>query len=76
MLNPGAVGQSRSRDALARFMVLDTSARVATFHALPYDEAACRRALLERGLPPESCHVPRSRWGELAGAIARRVTRA
>jgi predicted phosphodiesterase len=75
VLNPGAVGQSRSRDARARCMVLDTDARTATFHALPYDEAACRRALLERGLPPDSCHVPRSRWGEVAGVVMRRVSR-
>ena len=76
VLNPGAVGQSRSRDARARCMVLDTAARVATFHALTYDEAACRRALLERGLPPGSCHVPRSIWGEVAGGVMRRVSRA
>lgn len=76
VLNPGAVGQSRSRDARARCMVLDTAARVATFHALTYDEGACRRALLDRGLPPESCHLPRSRWGEVAGAVMRRVSRA
>jgi predicted phosphodiesterase len=76
VLNPGAVGQSRSRDARARCMVLDTAARVATFHALTYDEGACRRALLDRGLPPESCHLPRSRWGDVAGAVMRRVSRA
>jgi predicted phosphodiesterase len=76
VLNPGAVGQSRSRQALARCMVLDTAERVATFHALPYDEAACRRALRERGLPPASCHVPSSRWDDVAGAVMRRVSRA
>jgi predicted phosphodiesterase len=75
VLNPGAVGQSRTREARARCMVLDTAARVATFHALPYDEAACRRALVERGLPPGSCHVPRSRWEDFAGAVMRRVSR-
>jgi diadenosine tetraphosphatase ApaH/serine/threonine PP2A family protein phosphatase len=73
VLNPGSVGQSRSRDARARFLVLDTAERVATFHALPYDEAACRRALRERGLPPASCHVPRSRLRAAAGAVMRRV---
>jgi predicted phosphodiesterase len=75
VLNPGAVGQSRSHDARARVVVLDVGARVATFHALPYDVAGCRQALRERGLPPESCHVPRSRWGEVAGAVRRRVRR-
>jgi predicted phosphodiesterase len=76
VLNPGAVGQSRSRDPRARVMVLDTAARTAAFHAVAYDEAACRRALAERGLPPDSCHAPRSRLGEVAGAVARRVSRA
>jgi predicted phosphodiesterase len=76
VLNPGAVGQSRSRDARARVMVLDTAARTAAFHAVAYDEAACRRALAERGLPEDACHVQRSRWSEVTGALARRVSRA
>jgi hypothetical protein len=75
VLNPGAVGQSRSRDARARVAVLDVAARVAAFHAVAYDVAGCRRALRDRGLPPQSCHVPRSRWNDLAGAIRTRVGR-
>jgi diadenosine tetraphosphatase ApaH/serine/threonine PP2A family protein phosphatase len=75
VLNPGAVGQSRSRDASARLAVLDTSAREATFHAVPYDVAACRRALQDRGLPPQSCHVPRSRWDDIGAALAARLRR-
>jgi predicted phosphodiesterase len=73
LLNPGAVGQSRSRDPRARVMVLDLAQRVATFHALDYDVAACRQALRERALPPDSCHVPRSRIREVAGALRRRL---
>ena len=76
LLNPGAVGQSRSRDPRARVMVLDLVQRVATFHALDYDVAACRRALRERALPPDSCHVPRSRIKEVAGALRRRLVSA
>jgi len=75
VLNPGAVGQSRSRDARARFAVLDTTTREATFHAVPYDVAACRRALQDRGLPPESCHVPRSRWDDIGAALSARLRR-
>jgi predicted phosphodiesterase len=75
LLNPGAVGQSRSRDAAARVMVLDLAAHVASFHALPYDVAGCRGALRERGLPPESCHVPRSRWDEATGPVKARARR-
>jgi predicted phosphodiesterase len=75
VVNPGAVGQSRSQDARARVVVLDLEARVATFHALPYDVDACRQALRDRDLPPESCHVPRSRWDDVAGAVRTRVRR-
>jgi predicted phosphodiesterase len=75
VINPGAVGQSRSRDARARVAVLDTEAEVAAFHALPYDVAGCRRALQDRGLPAHSCHVPRSRWDDVAGAVRTRIRR-
>ena len=75
LLNPGAVGQSRSADARARVMVLDTTARVASFHALDYDVEGCRQALLERGLPVNSCHLRRSRRVRLAAGV-RRVLRA
>jgi hypothetical protein len=69
VLNPGAVGQSRSRDARTRLVVLDTTSREATFHAVTYDVAACRRALQDRGLPPQSCHVPRSRRNDVAAPL-------
>jgi predicted phosphodiesterase len=75
VLNPGAVGQSRSRDARARVAVLDTTARVATFHAVPYDVEGCRRALQERGLPPHSCHVPSSRWEDVSSAVRSGIRR-
>jgi predicted phosphodiesterase len=73
LLNPGAVGQSRNRDPRARVMVLDLDQRVATFHALDYDVDGCRQALRERALSPDSCHVPRSRIKEVAGAVRRRL---
>jgi predicted phosphodiesterase len=75
VVNPGAVGQSRGRDPRARLMVLDLRARLASFHALAYDVAGCRRALRERGLPEASCHVPRSRWEDAVGAVKRGVRR-
>jgi predicted phosphodiesterase len=73
LLNPGAVGQSRSRDPRARVMFLDLGQRVATFHALDYDVEGCREALRERALSPDACHVPRSRMKEVAGALRRRL---
>jgi predicted phosphodiesterase len=75
MLNPGAVGQSRSRDPRARVIVLDLTARTAAFHAVAYDVAGCRRALRDRGLPEGSCHLVRSRWDDVADAVKRRVVR-
>jgi predicted phosphodiesterase len=75
LLNPGAVGQSRSRDPRARVMVLDLTERVASFHALDYDVAACRRALRDRGLPEASCHLPPSRREQAIVAVRRRVGR-
>jgi predicted phosphodiesterase len=75
LLNPGAVGQSRSRDVRARAMVLDLAERLATFHAVEYDAAGCREALRRRGLPPDSCHRPRSRAQETLGAVKRGVRR-
>jgi predicted phosphodiesterase len=73
LLNPGAVGQSRTADPRARVVVLDTTTRAATFHALDYDVEGCRRALRERGLPPGSCHLRRSRWAKAADAVRRRL---
>lgn len=57
LLNPGSVGQSRDRHPHARFLLLDLAEGVADFRSVPYDVAACRRALKDRGLPPDWCHV-------------------
>jgi predicted phosphodiesterase len=76
VLNPGAVGQSRTRDPRARALVLDLTERVARFHALDYDVEGCRRALRDRGLPKEACHLQRPRWEQALGAAKRRIARA
>jgi predicted phosphodiesterase len=73
LLNPGAVGQSRTADPRARVLVLDTATRAASFHALEYDIEGCRQALRARGLPPDSCHLRPSRWAEVADMVRRRV---
>jgi predicted phosphodiesterase len=70
LLNPGSVGQSRSRDPRARVMVLDLADRTATFHAVAYDVAACRAALRALGLPADSCHPWRPRWRAALHALA------
>jgi predicted phosphodiesterase len=75
LLNPGAVGQSRTADPRARAVVLDIEAGTAAFHAVPYDVAACREALRERGLDPDACHLRPSRWRDAAAAVGQRVRR-
>jgi predicted phosphodiesterase len=58
VLTPGSVGQSRERAARARFVLLDTGARRATFYAVRYDVGGCRQALVRNGLPDDACHQP------------------
>ncbi len=63
-------GQSRQREFAprARFALLDVERGRARFFAERYDAGACRAALRERGLPPESIHV---RPGRAAAAVRR-----
>jgi len=71
LLNPGSVGQSRQRTARARFMVLDLAQSIVRFYAVRYDIAGCRRALLQRGLAPESSHVKPTPVRDRAHALRR-----
>lgn len=50
-LNPGGVGQPRDGDPRACWALLDTDARQATFHRVPYDIATTQRLIREAGLP-------------------------
>lgn len=45
IVNPGAVGQSRDTEALARYALLDTENKIVTFHKVSYDHAATIRKL-------------------------------
>lgn len=76
LINPGSVGQSVSRVPLARFVVLDLDRREASFHAVPYDHTACRRALREQGLDPRSCHPYRSVFRSWASRVKHLALRA
>lgn len=76
LLNPGSVGQSRDRHAHARCLTLDLAEGTAEFHSLPYDIDRCRRALVDRGLPPEWCHVAPPRRERLRGAVGDALRRA
>lgn len=76
VLNPGSVGQSRERAALARFMVLDTNAGLATFHAVDYDHRGCRRALRLAGRPARSCHRGTAGLRPALGRMVRRCRKS
>lgn len=77
LLNPGAVGQSRSWElrARARFMTLDLGSGRATFFAIPYELDQCRAALKRVGLSPRSTHIRPSPLGKARRAL-RGVTRS
>ena len=51
LLNPGSVGQPRDGDPTASWLEIDTDDAVATWHRVPYDIEAVRRAMLDSGLP-------------------------
>ena len=75
LLNPGAVGQSRERLALARFMLLDLERSEASFHAIPYDIEGSRRMLRRRGLPTGSYHLRPTPWKAYSRPLRRLVSR-
>ncbi|HSC90999.1 MAG TPA: metallophosphoesterase family protein [Gaiellaceae bacterium] len=58
LLNPGAVGQSREREPVARGLVLDLDADTARFLAVEYDVEAALAALRRAGLPAAALHEP------------------
>jgi diadenosine tetraphosphatase ApaH/serine/threonine PP2A family protein phosphatase len=51
LLNPGSVGQPRDGDPRAAFLVVDTDARFAEFHRIPYDVERTQAEIREAGLP-------------------------
>ena len=57
LLNPGSVGQSRERLALARVLVLDLDRGTVRFLAVEYDVRATERDLRAAGLPEHACHL-------------------
>lgn len=76
VLNPGSVGQSRSRAPLVRMAVVDTEERVAWMHALAYDVTAAREALTRAGLPASNYHRPSPSRARRATTRARAWGRA
>jgi predicted phosphodiesterase len=53
LINPGAVGQPRDRDARAAFGLFDTDKLVFEFCRVEYDIDTTVRKIMQSGLPPE-----------------------
>jgi diadenosine tetraphosphatase ApaH/serine/threonine PP2A family protein phosphatase len=76
LVNPGAVGQSRERAAVARAAVLDTAAGWLELLTIPYDNDRVRADLVIAGLPHGNYHRPElSPLFQLPRRLARRVRR-
>ncbi len=57
VINPGAVGQSRSLRVRAHLVILDFERMTATYDSVSYDIRRCRRELRRHGLHPRSYHL-------------------
>lgn len=51
LVNPGSVGQPRDGDPRASYLLLDTDARLVTWHRVPYDIEAVQQAMRAVALP-------------------------
>jgi predicted phosphodiesterase len=76
VLNPGGLGQSRELRVRARFVLLETDPRRASFYAVRYDVRGCRAALRGHGLSPRSHHLPPARLRALSRPVRRTARRA
>ena len=65
LLNPGSVGQPRSKDTRASYMIVDLALRTVTVHHVTYDTEAALAATRHAGLLPALSFVS----GPLRGAI-------
>ena len=75
LLNPGSVGQSRTRRPRAECLVLDFGGDEVTFLSLPYDVQRTRRELLRHDLPPNAYHTPPTRLSRVRRAARASLSR-
>ena len=73
LVNPGSVGQSRDRTALARAAVLDVAARSVVLRGVEYDVERTRAALRSAGLPDDAHHLRPRPLRRAAGRLLRLV---
>lgn len=69
LINPGSVGQPRSKDKRASYMILDLAQRTVTVHRVTYDAAAAWAATRQAGLAPTLAFFPRPLRGAIAGGL-------
>jgi predicted phosphodiesterase len=58
LINPGSVGQPRTADRRASFLILDTANQVVTVHRVDYDAAAALAKTRRAGLMPAFSFLP------------------
>lgn len=58
LLNPGTVGQPRSAERRATFMLLDTDSKAVSIRRIPYDARAAFAKAHEAGLLPPLASIP------------------
>ena len=58
LINPGSVGQARTADRRATYMVVDTARRIVTVHRVSYDFAAAWAKTRRAGLLPAFSFLP------------------
>src|SRR2546421_282481 len=72
IINPGAVGQSRDTEPLARYAVLDLEGQTVSFRELPYEHLATIRKLRRAGLVARVVLLPpRGLWRRVEAYRAR-----
>ena len=80
LINPGSVGQSRTADRRASFLVLDTDHRAVTVHRVAYDAEAALEKTRRAGLLPAFSFLPAPvrdslRWSVRAAGLSDAVKR-
>jgi predicted phosphodiesterase len=80
LVNPGTVGQPRTEDRRASFMILDTAGAVLTVHRVSYDIEAALAKTRRAGLRPAFAFLPAPvreslKWGVRAVGLSEVVKR-
>jgi len=80
LINPGSVGQPRTADPRASFLVLDTARQVVSVHRVAYDAEAALAKTRAAGLMPAFSFLPSPvrdglRWGVRAAGLSDAVKR-